>query len=602
MGAREISVPVTFSVITNITAFLPILFVPGVMGKIYRNVPMVVIAVFAVSLVESLFVLPAHLAFEKDRERGGILGSLARLQERFGNAFMNLVKTLYGPFLALIIRHRYTTVALGVALLLITAGYVKGGRMGMVLFPRVESNYAFVTATLPYGTAAWKTAEVKQRIVDGACGVIAGMGGEKLSRGIYARVNENVIRARLLLTPPNVRPFATETVSRAWRKAVGEVPGLESIVFQSDRGGPGSGSSLTVELSHRNIDVLKAAGGALARELAYFPNVRDIDDGAARGKPQFDFKMLPEGERLGLTAREVALQVRHGFYGAEALRLQRGRGEVKVMVRLPEPDRLSEESLDELVLRTPGGGEVLLREVVAMKQGRAYTAVKRRNLHRITQVTADVLPRRETNRVIATLKTDVLPELSERYPGLTYSFQGKQARIRESARSLVLGLLLGLLVIYALLAIPFRSYFQPLIIMAAIPFGIIGAVAGHLLLGFSLSIISLFGLVALSGVVINDALVLIHRANRNRERKMGTFRSIHEAGLHRFRPILLTTLTTFGGLAPMIFETSRQARFMIPMAVSLGFGILFATFITLALVPCLYMILEDIRGLFNGNA
>jgi multidrug efflux pump subunit AcrB len=295
----------------------------------------------------------------------------------------------------------------------------------------------------------------------------------------------------------------------------------------------------------------------------------------------------------------VARQVRHAYYGAEALRQQRGRNEVKIMVRLPKSERISEYNLEEMILRTPEGNEIPLRSAVSVNRGRAYTDINRRDGRRIVTVEADVRPRSKAGEVLRSLIAETLPELQNKYPGLAYSFEGRQADRRESIQSLMRGLLVALVVIFAMLAVPLNSYIQPFIIMSAIPFGIVGAVIGHLIMGYSLSVLSMFGVVALSGVVVNDSLVLIDFANRKERSGMSRRDAIHQAGIQRFRPIILTTLTTFGGLSPMIFETSRQARFLIPMALSLGYGILFATVITLILVPSLYLIIEDIRKLFR---
>jgi multidrug efflux pump subunit AcrB len=302
---------------------------------------------------------------------------------------------------------------------------------------------------------------------------------------------------------------------------------------------------------------------------------------------------------MGLGARNVALQVRYAFYGATALKLQRGRNEVTVKVRLPEAERTTENQLETMIIKAPDGRETLLREAVSMERGRAYTSITRRAGQRVATITANVVPRVETNRILSVVKSEILPALQQEFPGLTGNFEGRQASMQESTQSLIRGLLMALFGIYALLAIPFKSYFQPMVIMACIPFGIVGAVLGHIFLGYSLSLMSLFGLVALSGVVVNDSLVMVDFANRKRREGIPAEKAITMAGTQRFRPIMLTTLTTFGGLAPMIFETSRQARYMIPMAISLGFGIVFATLITLALVPSFYMILEDILNFFK---
>ncbi len=593
-GTREIAMPVTFSVLTNMVAFLPMFFVPGILGKVFKQIPVVVISVFAISLIECFFILPAHVGHQKPPEKGFFAWIYVR-QQRFSSGFVRLVVHRYGPLLELALRWRYVTVSLGIAILLITAGYVKSGRLGFELFPKIESDYAMVTATLPFGTAFEKTEKVQQILVRAAQEVVAENGGKALMEGIFANINNNRAEVLIYLTPPDKRPMSTAQITERWRERVGIIPGLESILFESDAGGPGRGAAITVELSHKNIDLLEKAASEVAEALGFYPNVTDINDGFAPGKQQVDFQIKPEARSLGLRSREVARQIRHAYYGAEALRQQRGRNEIKVMVRLPKNERVSEYNLEEMILRTPTGSEIPLRYAVTINRGRAYTDINRRDGRRIVSVEADVRPRSKAGQVLASLKSETLPALQKKYPGLTFSFEGRQADQRESMQSLVRGLLAALLVIFAMLAVPLNSYIQPVIIMSAIPFGIVGAVIGHLIMGYSLSVLSMFGVVALCGVVVNDSLVLIDFANRKERAGMRRWDAVHEAGIQRFRPIILTTLTTFGGLSPMIFETSRQARFLIPMALSLGYGILFATVITLVLVPSFYLIVGDIQ-------
>ncbi|MDY7035022.1 MAG: efflux RND transporter permease subunit, partial [Thermodesulfobacteriota bacterium] len=594
-GVREIAMPVTFSVLTNMIAFMPLFFVPGFMGKVFKQVPLVVISVFAVSLIESLLILPAHIGHQKMGGGNGIFGGLRLWQRRFSDIFTRMVRTWYGPFLNLALRYRYVTFSVGIAVFLITVGYVQSGRMGFELFPKIESDYSMATATLPFGTAVQKTEKVQEMMVSAAQAVSKENGGKDLVKGIFAKIKDNQTEVRVYLTPPKIRPIPTARFTELWRKKVGPLAGLESIKFESDAGGPGRGGAISVELRHRDTDILERASLELAGALGFFPKVTDIDDGFSPGKQQIDFQIKPGGRSLGMRSQEVAKQVRHAYYGAEVLRQQRGRNEVKVMVRLPQGERVSEHNLEGMVLRTPAGKEIPLSETVTLKRGRAYTTIDRRNGQRIVNVTADVRPRSKAGQVLQSIKKEILPELQEKYVGLTYGFEGRQADQRESIQGLTKGLFIALLIIFAMLAVPFNSYMQPMIIMMSIPFGIVGAVAGHLIMGYSLSVMSMFGVVALSGVVINDSLVLIHFANSRRQAGMSSHDAVHASGIQRFRPILLTTLTTFGGLAPMIFETSRQAKFLIPMALSLGYGILFATMITLILTPSLYLIIEDMR-------
>lgn len=595
-GTREIAMPVTFSVLTNMVAFLPMFFVPGILGKVFKQIPVVVISVFAISLIECFFILPAHVGHQKPPKKRFFAWIYVR-QQRFSKGFIRLVVHRYGPLLELALRWRYVTVSLGIAILLITVGYVKSGRLGFELFPKIESDYAMVTATLPFGTAFEKTEKIQQILVRAAQEVVAENGGNALMEGIFANISDNKAVVRIYLTPPDKRPMSTAQITEHWRERVGGIPGLESILFESDAGGPGRGAAITVELSHKNIDLLEKAASEVAEALGFYPNVTDINDGFAPGKKQVDFQIKPEARSLGLRSKEVARQIRHAYYGAEALRQQRGRNEIKVMVRLPKNERVSEYNLEEMILRTPTGSEIPLRYAVTINRGRAYTDINRRNGRRIVSVEADVRPRSQAGQVLESLKSETLPAVQKKYSGLTFSFEGRQADRRESMESLMRGLLVALLVIFAMLAVPLNSYLQPVIIMSAVPFGIVGAVIGHLIMGYSLSVLSMFGVVALCGVVVNDSLVLIDFANRKERTGMSRRNAVHEAGIQRFRPIILTTLTTFGGLSPMIFETSRQARFLIPMALSLGYGILFATVITLILVPSLYLIMDDLIGL-----
>lgn len=601
-GARDVSTPIAFAILTNVVAFLPISFMPGIMGKIWASIPLVVITVFLVSWVESLLILPAHLAHTRSKPRSRITARLHELQQRFARRFSRFVEEVYGPFLVLCLRWRGLAVAIGAAVLVVVLSYAFSGRMGMMLMPRVESDQAVVTAVLPVGSPTERVAGVEKRLLDGMRMVAAEHGGDDLLRGIFSEIRNNEVLITAYLTPPGVRPLSTGEVTRLWREQTGQLAGLESLRFQSDRGGPGGGAALTVELSHRDVEVLERAAVALGERMADFPNVKDVDSGFTPGKDQLDFRLKAEGQSLGLTADEVARQVRNAFSGVEALRQQRGRNEITVRVRLPESERTSEFDIENLMVRTPAGTYVPLTEVADVARGRAYTAINRRDARRTMTVSADVEPIAESNLVITALNSSVLPDLAADFPGLTYGYEGRQATMRDSLRSLFKGFGLSLAAIFFLLAIPFRSYTQPLIVMTAIPFGAVGAILGHLLMGYSLSLISMMGMLALAGVVVNDSLVLIDYANRRRREGATALEAITLAGKRRFRPILLTTLTTFGGLAPMIFETSRQARFMIPMAISLGYGILFATLVILILVPCFYLLLEDVSDFIKSGA
>jgi len=602
-GTREVTVPVVFSVLTNIVAFIPIYFIPGTIGKIFQMIPIVVCVAFAISLIECLFILPAHLGHHRERQRRGLKRWLHARQQGFSRRFIKWVREGYGPFLLFTLRHRYITITSATAVLIIMLSYAGSGRMGFQQFPVVESDYSDAQLVLPYGAPVEKTEVIVERIEAGAQKIIEESGHPELAEAIITEVGQtggHTARVRVELADPDIRNaiMSTEEFTNRWRKVVGEVTGVEFLRFASDSGGPGSwGRPITVELSHRHMDVLEKTSKDLAEILKGYPGIEDVDDGFRPGKPQIDFTIKPEGKSLGLTPMEVARQIRHAFYGAEVLRQQRGRNEIKVMVRLPEFDRSTEQTVHDLLIRTPAGAYVPFREIAEFNRGRAYTTIDRRNGRRVVQVAAGITPRSKAPEVLKDLTDNVLPDLLRHYPGLSYSYEGHQAEIRESMGSLKVTFILALLAIYAMLAIPFGSYTQPLIVMFSIPFGIVGAFIGHLIMGYDLCIPSMFGIVALSGVVVNDSLVLIDFANTRQRKENYTYQdAIYSAAIQRFRPVLLTTLTTFGGLAPMIFETSRQARFLIPMALSLGYGILFATLITLVIVPSMYLIIEDFRS------
>jgi len=596
-GARDIAVPISFSILTNIVAFLPMLFIPGGFGKIWAVIPAVVATAFVLSWIEALFILPAHLGHVKEAGRTGIGAKLHHLQQAFSNGFRRFIEKVFGPFLARAVRNRYLTLAIMIALLAIVVAVPMSGRIGFILMPQIEGEYALATATLPVGSPPEQAVRVRDRLVEAAQAVIAENGGHALGIGVFAVVRENQVDVRNYLVEASQRTMSTAAVTELWRERVAEIPGLEVLRFSSDSGGPGRGPKVSVELSHRNIDMLESAAQEVADRLSEFSSVKDVDDGYTPGKQQLDFRINEEARSLGLDAAAIARQVRDAFYGAEALKQQRGRNEITVRVRLPEDERSSEADIENLILIAPGGGEVPLYQVASVTRGRAYTDISRRDGRRTVTVTANVVPISETSRVLAGLTDDVLPRVVADYPGLTASFEGRQADMRNAINSFFYSCTIALLVIYGLLAIPFRSYFQPMVVMMAIPFGVVGAILGHLIMGYSLSIISIMGIIALSGVVINSAIVMIDYANRRRDEGADAFDAICRAGIRRFRPILLTTMTTFGGLAPMIFETSRQARFLIPMAISLGYGILFATAIVLLLVPCLYMMIEDLKAI-----
>ena len=612
-GAREISGPVVFAVLTNIAAFLPLMFVPGAAGNFFRNIPAVTIAVFSVSLIESLFILPAHLSRQDTPSR--FWDILGRPQRVFSRLLRTFIERIYRPALRAALAYRYVTLATGLAALIIAVGAVGGGHIQFSFMPKIDSDVIIVQAALPFGVPVQASRRVQTQLLDALQVAIDTHGGPDIIRGTYTQIGAELrppgpgggptqvsgshwAGVQVALVPADQRAVTGVEFAKTWRQATSHIAGLESLTFIAESGF-GEGGALDIQLTHRSRDILETAAAELAEMFTRYAGVTDIDDGVTRGKPQLSLTVKPEARSLGINATDLARQLRGSFYGAEALRQQRGRNEVKVMVRLPEQERRTVHTLDHLIIRTDQGGEIPLIQAATIESGRSYTEIKRREGRRIMAVTADVDEEvANANTIVAALEKNELPLLMQKYPGLSYTLEGEQEWQKESLAAMSIGFSLALLMIYALLAIPFKSYIQPLIVMLGIPFGIIGAVIGHILLGYELSLMSLFGIIALAGVIINDSLVLVVTANNfRRVQQRSPAEAIYEAGVRRFRPILLTSLTTFFGLLPMIFESSMQARFLIPMAISVGFGILFATLIILAIVPAAYLILEDIRGL-----
>jgi multidrug efflux pump subunit AcrB len=612
-GVREVAVPVVFAVLTTCIAFAPMLFVPGVMGKFFRNIPIVVIIVLLLSLVEALLILPAHLAHTRAAPERGIRGFLHHQQQRFSRGVERFVDNVYAPFLRSCLKWRYLTLAASVAVFIASLGVMQGGRIKFTFMPKIDHDLVTATLEMPVGTPANVTSEMKSRMVTAAQEVLAEVdNGRNISRGLYAELGAAIdpssgprpgdtntgghfATAMVYLVQSDDRDISARDFAQRWREQLGEIPGAESLQFDYSIGGTG-GAPIDIQLSHPDTETLETAAAELAGELRQYAGVADVDSGFAPGKEQLDVTLTNQGRALGMTEGDLARQLRSSFYGAEALRQQRGRDELRVYVRLPEEDRQSMQTLEDMLLRTPAGTEIPLQQAAHVHRGRAYTAIQRTDARRTLNVTADVIPTQaNANEVVASLEANVLPALVDKYPGLAHAKGGQQREQAESLDSLFVGAAMALICMFAMMAVVFKSYIQPAIIMFAIPFGYVGALIGHLLMGYDLSLMSMMGIVALAGVVVNDSLILVVASNEYGEKGMGVLDAVRAGSARRFRPIILTSLTTFFGLLPMIAETSVQARFLIPMAISLGFGVLFATVITLVLVPATYVVIDDIR-------
>lgn len=609
-GAQEMAVPVTFAVLTTTAAFAPLMFVPGVMGKIFYQIPAVVICVLVFSVVESFFILPAHVG-HLSKKTPRYLRWAEIIQTKVSDWLNTFIEKFYEPVVRFCIDWRYATIAAAVASLILSVGLIAGGVVPFNFFPELEGDIVTANVRLPFGAAESRTRQAQQMLEASARETLEAYGGDKVLRGMFTRFGEgpqaggpagsagiggsHLVTVELQLVPGEQRDFSSETFSGTWREKMPAVPGAEAVTFNT-ASGPGAGDPVNVQLTSKSTDDLALASEELTTILREFKELKNVENGYAAGKPQINFRLLPAARSLGLTSNDIARQLRAAFFGAEALRQQRGRNEMKVMVRLPESQRQSEFDLEEFRIRTPRDGFVPLRYVAERELGKSATTIKREDGKRVVNVTAKLAPGAASAKpVLEELTARILPQMREKYPGMSADFVGSQRAQAEAFASLGQNFLFALFIIFALLAIPFRSYLQPLIVMAAIPFGIVGAVMGHLLLGYSLSLISIMGIIALAGVVVNDSLVLIDATNRKRAEGASAVEAIVYGGTRRLRPILLTSLTTFFGLMPMIFETEIQAKFLIPMAISLGFGVLFATLIALLVVPSLYMLLEDVR-------
>lgn len=601
-GTREVAGPVVFSILSNIVAFVPLMFIPGETGKFWGPLPFVVIFVLVVSLIEALYILPAHLAHTGPtvpRTRFG--RAMHHLQMRFSAAFSRFVHTHYSRVLTLALDHRYVTLTAALGLFLIAGSYATSAHMGMILMPEVSADEIEAGVRLPVGTTPAQAAAIANEITRATIRMVEEHGLETTSEGIKTNVRGGTrfVDVEIVMRPPDQRELDTEEVIELWRQEIGDLPGVNQITFEAEAGPGGHRQDISIDISHTDIDVLEKVTTALVARAREFENTRDVADNYSKGKDQFDVRLLPEGRTLGLTPEDVGRQLRGAFFGDLALRLLRGTDEVEVRVKLPEEERRDLHALEDLVIRTPAGTEVPLMDVVEIDRGEAFSTINRRDGRRVVSVSMDVEPKRAVGQVIEVFQKEELPLLRGDFPGLTWTFEGRDAEMRRATRSLWTGFAFAMAIIYGLLAIAFRSYLQPFVVLAAIPFGIIGAVLGHIVLGYDLSLVSLMGVIALSGVVVNDSLIMVEFANRRRRADESALDAIHHSGLRRFRPIVLTTLTTFGGLTPIVLEGSLQAQYIIPMAISLGAGILFSTTIILLLVPSLYVILEDLRRLPN---
>ena len=593
-GAQGVFVPVLIGVTTSMIAFATLLQSTGTLGQMLRPVPIVVLSVLLLSLIEAFLILPGHLAHGRDWSTGAMF----RLKTAVQKGIDGVRDSVFVPLARLSVKYPYVVIASALSLLIATSGLLSGGHLRFIFFPTVEGDEVTIALEMPAGTPFEQTEAAMDQVIDA---LETGVGGEEtglyrslsvtvggqLSSGFGSSGTElrsELAVATLELAPADQRDLTSAEIERRWQAAIGRLPGVKSLTFESS--GLSAGADVSFNLSHPDEDQLLQASERLAERMAAIEGVAEIESTAQPGKRQIEFGLTPAGTAAGLTVDDLARSIRRSYFGEEVQRFQREGEEVEVYIRFPQDERRSLADLARLRVPLPTGEEVALSTVASFEETRSFVTIDRVDGQRVITISADVDEAVTTpNAVTALIQSEILDQLISDFPRLRASSEGQARSQAEEMASLIQNLLIALLGIYALIACVLRSYVQPLVIMAIIPFGLVGAMFGHMLMGYDLSFLSLFGVVALSGVIINDSIVLIDYFNRREEEGGNRLDNIVEAVRRRFRPILITTMTTFIGLIPMISETSIQAQFLIPMALSLAFGILFASTLILLLVP-----------------
>ncbi len=614
-GAHRVATTATFGVLTTIAAFAPMLFVGGLAGSFLEAVAVVVTLCLLFSLVESKLILPAHLAHAKiapidesvifapySTSRNPlrwISKAFQRAQRHTQHALHWVIDTVYDPLLRRAIKARGVTFAIFLAMIILAGGLFAGGFLRFVIFPELPGDYLFASVNMQTGTPSKERNATLLHLQESVYVVRdrylnENPGATDPLRHV-ATFTESATRGSVIVEMPPVETQSLngDDLADLWREQTGDVPGVRTLQFTNGNV-IGGGSPLSFKLTGDNIDAIEAAADELAKALRGYAGVFDISNSASAAGNEIELAVKPGAEALGITLNTLGTQVRQAFYGEEVQRIQRGKDELKVMLRYPEGDRRSVDDLETMLVATPNGDRVPFAEVAEVSYGSAYASITRQDGKRTVTVSADVdTVVTQPREVIEDVNENVIPAILARYPGVEYALEGASLEEQQFLTNLVYASIAALFLIYALIAIPLKSYVQPLIIMAVIPFGFIGAIIGHLILGMEISMFSLFGLIALAGVVVNDSLIMIDFVNKARAEGTPVYEAVLESGKARFRAIILTSITTAIGLVPIMLETSAQAQFVIPMAVSMSFGILFATMITLILVPTLYLLQDD---------
>ena len=599
LGLKEVATPVLFSCFTTIIAFIPLLFLPGTLGKTYRDLPVIVIIILLISIFEAMMIMPAHLA-RISKHPQGFTKWIRRIQLKIAVVFERMTEKYVRRLIVFAVAQRYIVAALLIAILIGTVGYVASGRMRYTMMPEVEGDTVTAVIRMAEGSPVSRIKEIESVFLEKTDKVVEKFGRDTVI-GIHSTVSGGTsARVRAYLTPATERTYVSSEFAAEWRKAIGELPGVEAMSFRFNQG-PGSGSAgAQFNLTHRDHTVLDMAGAEFARRLKRYDGVKDVDVNTSKGKAEIAYTLKPEARTLGITETDFARQLRSAVYGSEALRQQRGTNTVKVFVRYPQADLMSEALIENFLIRTPSGGEIPLSEAAEATRGHVSKSINRLNGKRMLSVTAELDGEVTTIESLTDkLNASDIKDMQMSYPGLSLSMGGMHADSGEMWRKMIIFFGLSLFAMFSMMAIAFRSYVQPIMILVAIPFGFVGAILGHILLGYNLSLISILGMIALSGVVINSSIVLTSVVNDNVRDGMTLYEAVVDGSVRRFRPIFLSVTTTFLGVFPMILETSKEARFLIPMAISLGVGVLFSGVITLLVVPCNYIILDDIQSLYR---
>jgi len=602
-GTMRVAMPATFGVLTTIAAFAPLLFIDATFAAFFRSITIVVGFCLLFSLIESKWILPAHLAHMKyvplTPEN---TNRLERFQMRFKDKLDHFIHHTYKPLLEKALIARYNTMASFVAILILSIGLISGSFVKVEVFPSIPSDFIQGQISMIDGTAPKKRNDAIERI-NKAVETIANQnkfnGNSFIKHSmVFTRGNTQATFLLELVKSEN-RDLNAYEIEKLWRDEIGEIPGTKELRFFAGTNA-GGGAAIEFQLTGKNDKELELAADAIQEKLEGYDGVYDIRHSFSRGSQEIKLAIKPEAEILGLTLTDLAKQVRQAFYGDEAQRIQRGRDELKVMVRYPEKDRLSVADLEDMWIRTPSGDQVPFYQVADIQIGQGFSSITRINQKRSIKISADIDSEKvESRKVVTEMNDDVIPNILADYPSVQYGTEGASKDQQDFLNQLGFAAIGALFLIYGLIAIPTKSYAQPLVIMSVIPFGIIGAIFGHFILGKTINMMSMFGFIALTGVVVNDSLIMVDFINKAKGSGLRMIEIVMQAGTQRFRAILLTSLTTFFGIFPLYFEQSLQAQFIIPMAISLGFGIVFATLITLFLIPSLYLIKEDLRQVFK---